>query len=122
MINEDGIIYILGRTKDVIKRGGIPITPAALESCIETFTGSQSSVVGISHPVLGQVPFAVVVAFSGRTEESIRERVTDLFGKDYALAGVATLEQLGLNSFPLNATDKIMKIDLVRVVKQYLKR
>jgi len=43
MINEDGIVYILGRMKDVIKRAGVPIIPAALESCIEKFTGSQVS-------------------------------------------------------------------------------
>lgn len=41
MMNKDGIVYILGRIKDVVKRAGVSITPAALESTIEKFTGSQ---------------------------------------------------------------------------------
>ena len=41
MVNEQGVVYILGRIKDVIKRASIPITPAALESSIEEYTGSE---------------------------------------------------------------------------------
>lgn len=41
LMNADGIVYILGRVKDRIKRAGVPITPAALESCIDKFTGSH---------------------------------------------------------------------------------
>ena len=41
LINENGVIYILGRLNDRIKRGGIPITPVALESSIDQYTASQ---------------------------------------------------------------------------------
>ena len=41
IMNKDNIVWILGRIKDRIKRAGVPITPAALESCIENFTNSQ---------------------------------------------------------------------------------
>lgn len=41
MVNEDGLVSILGRRKDMIKRGGVGIMPAALESSIAAFTGSQ---------------------------------------------------------------------------------
>lgn len=42
---EDGddLVYILGRSKDAIKCGGIAIMPAVLESCIEKYTGAQVS-------------------------------------------------------------------------------
>lgn len=43
MINEDGLVSILGRRKDMIKRGGVGIMPAALESSIAAYTGSQVS-------------------------------------------------------------------------------
>ena len=43
MVNEDGLVSILGRRKDMIKRGGVGIMPAALESSIAAFTGSQVS-------------------------------------------------------------------------------
>ena len=45
LINGNGVAYVLGRIKDTIKRAGIPITPAALESCIDRFTGCQVRVV-----------------------------------------------------------------------------
>jgi 4-coumarate--CoA ligase len=41
MATEEGLVYILGRCKDAIKRGGVAIMPAALESCIENYTGAQ---------------------------------------------------------------------------------
>lgn len=43
MVNEDGLVSILGRRKDMIKRAGVGIMPAALESSIAAFTGSQVS-------------------------------------------------------------------------------
>ena len=49
MIDDDGNVFILGRIKDVMKRAAIPITPAALESCIVTLTGEQVSVPITSH-------------------------------------------------------------------------
>lgn len=41
MVNEDNLVSILGRRKDMIKRGDVGIMPAALESSIAAFTGSQ---------------------------------------------------------------------------------
>lgn len=40
-INEDGFVFILGRNRDIVKRAGIKITPAALESCLDSFLKSQ---------------------------------------------------------------------------------
>lgn len=54
--------------------------------------------------------------------EQIEQRVLDLFGKDYALGGVATLQQLGLDDFPLNSTGKIMKLTLEAAVEKHLGR
>lgn len=43
MINDAGDVYIVGRLKDVIKRAAVSIAPAAIESCLAAFTGSQVS-------------------------------------------------------------------------------
>ena len=45
MIDEDGTVYVLGRIKDVIKRVGVTITPAAIENCIERRAGVVSEAV-----------------------------------------------------------------------------
>lgn len=44
MMDGEGLVFILGRSKDMIKRAGIAIMPAALESCIEKYTGAQVSI------------------------------------------------------------------------------
>lgn len=41
MINKDGLVFILGRTKDMIRRAGMIVMPAAIESSLEAFTGKQ---------------------------------------------------------------------------------
>lgn len=43
MMDRDGLVFILGRWKDMIKRAGVDIMPAATESSIEAFTGAQVS-------------------------------------------------------------------------------
>jgi len=38
-----GDVYIVGRKKDVVKRAGVSIAPAAIESCLSAYAGSQVS-------------------------------------------------------------------------------
>jgi acyl-CoA synthetase (AMP-forming)/AMP-acid ligase II len=42
-MNSNGLIYILGRSKDVITRAGIAIIPGPMESLIQQFLGTQVS-------------------------------------------------------------------------------
>lgn len=84
--------------------------------------GLQTSVVAIPHPTLGQEPYAVVSSMRGKSEEDIKQQVLDMFGKDYQLAGACSLKQLGVEEFSLNASGKIMKIDLQKAVLAYLKQ
>lgn len=41
MIDKDGYVYILGRLKDIIIRAAVNLIPAAIESCLQSYTGSQ---------------------------------------------------------------------------------
>ena len=43
MVNNAGDIYIVGRSKDVIKRAGVSIAPSTIESCLQAYIGSQVS-------------------------------------------------------------------------------
>lgn len=118
IIDEQGWIWILGRKKDVIKRAGIPIIPAALESCLDEFLSGRSAILGLPHPVLGQEPFAVVESLTSAdgtlkySKDEVKQRIVDIFGSEYALGGIATLDDLGMVDFPINATQKIVKREL----------
>jgi 4-coumarate--CoA ligase len=43
MADKEGLVFILGRRKDMIERAGVPVMPAAIESSVEAFTGAQVS-------------------------------------------------------------------------------
>lgn len=43
MMDEQNLVYLLGRSKEVIKRGSVRVIPAVLESYIEKYTGAQVS-------------------------------------------------------------------------------
>lgn len=120
LMNDDGLVYILGRVKDRIKRAGIPIEPAALEDCVAAFTGSPTCVIGWPHPQIGAVPLAIVEDMKGKTADEVKEEVLRKFGKDYALEHVMSLEQLGLQTWPLNPTGKVMKMELRPKVEEFL--
>jgi acyl-coenzyme A synthetase/AMP-(fatty) acid ligase len=48
-VSDAGDVYIVGRSKDVIKRAGVSIAPAAIESCLEAYIGSQVSTLPFSN-------------------------------------------------------------------------
>lgn len=50
LMDQDGLVYILGRSKHAIDRSGFAIMPAVVESCIEKFTGAQVSYDQLSLP------------------------------------------------------------------------
>ncbi|KAK3897324.1 hypothetical protein C8A05DRAFT_39125 [Staphylotrichum tortipilum] len=122
MIDSEGLVYILGRKKDMIQRAGVGIIPAAVENTIEVLTGSQTVVVPVPHAVLGAEPFAVIKAYNGKTEKEVAEHVRVALGKDYALGGQASLEQLRLAEFPVNATRKVNKDAVESAVLQFVNK
>ncbi|MHB1518786.1 MAG: class I adenylate-forming enzyme family protein [Acidimicrobiales bacterium] len=71
MLDEDGYLYIGGRAKDVIIRGGSNIYSVDVENVILAYPGiAEAAVVGVPHEVLGEDIVAVVVNRPG-TEPDI---------------------------------------------------
>lgn len=60
MINDDGLIYVLGRKNDIVRRAGTRITSAALESCIDLYLKSQTCVLAVTYGTLGKGSLAIV--------------------------------------------------------------
>ncbi|KAI0536945.1 putative amp dependent CoA ligase [Xylaria digitata] len=121
--NADGLVYILGRRSSMIDRAGTIVMPAVIESSIEAYTGVQAVVVSIPHHVLGAEPFAVISSFpAGKTEMQIKEHVCRALDKDYALAGLASLKQLGFVDFPINQTHKVIRSEIRQAVLKYMSK
>ncbi|MYW96207.1 acyl--CoA ligase [Amycolatopsis rubida] len=71
-VDDDGYLWITGRAKDMIIRGGENIAPAAVEEALGQVAGVvESAVFGVPHPDLGEEVMAVVVVENGATADDL---------------------------------------------------
>ncbi|RSL45691.1 hypothetical protein CEP54_014169 [Fusarium duplospermum] len=110
-MDEKGVIYILGRYKDLIIRGGENIYPAKIEQKLQEIDGLQVQIVGVPDDLAGQVPVAVVVLPEGVTKAQVGEKARSADPR-YALDQVYTLLELDLKAFPTTALGKVKKQEL----------
>jgi len=109
-LDEDGYLYIVGRKKDVIIRGGNNIHAIDVEAVLlEHPHVVEVAVVGVPHPVLGEDVAAVVVLVPGATTttDDLRELCAG------ALADYKVPRRIELvDELPRNATGKVLKAQL----------
>ncbi|MCX5095907.1 acyl--CoA ligase [Streptomyces sp. NBC_00365] len=75
-VDDAGYLWITGRAKDMIIRGGENIAPAAVEEALAGIPGVvESAVFGVPHPDLGEEVMAAVVVEDGVTAERLREEL-----------------------------------------------
>jgi fatty-acyl-CoA synthase len=73
--DEDGLLEIVGRGRDLIISGGINVYPAEIETFMSGLPGvDEVAVVAVSHPRFTEVPAAVVHAEPGVTAEYLIAR------------------------------------------------
>ena len=84
MIDADGYVSIVGRSKDMIISGGLNVYPKEVERVLDDLPGvNESAVIGVPHPDLGEGVVAVVVGTgetAGRDAELIAECKAELAG------------------------------------------
>ncbi|KAL8783246.1 MAG: hypothetical protein Q9213_004758 [Squamulea squamosa] len=122
-IDERGLVYVLGRYKDLIIRGGENISPASIERCLDAIAGiSDSQVVGIPDEIAGEVPIAVVrkTAEVQLSNYQIQQTVSRDLGKIYSPQYILELQEIGLADYPRTTSGKIKKGDLRTAVEQHL--
>ena len=63
VIDEQGYLAIVGRSKDMVITGGYNVYPKEIESLLDEIEGiDESAVIGLPHPDFGEAVAAVVVA------------------------------------------------------------
>jgi malonyl-CoA/methylmalonyl-CoA synthetase len=66
LIDANGYVHIVGRSKDLIISGGFNVYPKEVESVLDAIPGvRESAVVGVPHPDWGEAVVAVVRAEEG---------------------------------------------------------
>ena len=70
-LDQDGELFVTGRAKDLIIRGGLNISPATVEAALYTHEAVQeAAVVGIPHDVYGEEIVGVVTLKPGQNASS----------------------------------------------------
>jgi len=109
-LDEDGYLYISGRAKDVIIRGGNNVHAADVEAVLyEHPAVLEVAVAAVPHEVLGEDVGAWVVVRTGHTltADEVRRFCTDRLA-DYKVPRVVTF----LDTLPRNPTGKVLKREL----------
>lgn len=105
-VDATGRLWITGRSKDLIIRGGENIAPASVEKALAALPEvAEVAVVGVPHPDLGEEVMAFVVVRQPTTAEHLRDQVRG------SLASFAVPSRWHLQSEPLptNQTGKVDK-------------
>ena len=105
-LDDKGNLWITGRCKDMIIRGGENIAPAAIEAALMAIAGVAEAVVfGVPHADLGEEVMAIVVAEGECTVEQLQ---AELRGKVSSFA-VPSRWRVQREPLPTNHTGKIDK-------------
>ena len=111
-MDEDGYLFVVGRKKDMIIRGGLNVYPLQIENIISKLQGvEECCVVGVDEPRWGQEILAVVKMVEGQmlTEEKIlhvcREELAPYKQPRYVRF---------VDALPKTATGKTKKVEVAR--------
>ncbi|WP_323038363.1 class I adenylate-forming enzyme family protein [Gemmobacter sp.] len=116
-LDADGHLWITGRAKDMIIRGGENIAPVAVESALMAIEGvNEVAVIGVPHPDLGEEVMAFVVLEADLSAEDLARA---LAGKVSSFA-IPSRWHLQSDPLPTNHSGKIDKAGLARDMRARL--
>src|SRR6202044_62618 len=119
-LDERGSLFITGRKKDLIIRGGVNISPAAIEEYLMHIPGvAEVAVVSIPHELYGEDVLAVLKLDAGVELETILDSVVA-----YAKRNLAQHQQparyISIDELPRTANGKVQKARIRELVVQKL--
>ena len=110
-VDDDGYLYVMGRTDDVINVAGHRLTTGSLEAAVAGHPAvAECAVIGVHDEIKGQVPRAFVVIKAGvepdpqELQHEVIERVRDTVGPVAALRDVRIVAAL-----PKTRSGKILR-------------
>lgn len=117
-VDAAGHVFITGRVKDLIIRGGVNIAPAEIENALLGFAGVlEAAVVGAEDELYGEKIVAFVTAVPGGAEPLDRKAILRHCRQALSAAKVPT-EIRVIERMPLNASGKIQKAALKALLRQ----
>jgi propionyl-CoA synthetase len=113
LLDEDGYLYVMGRTDDVLNVAGHRLSTGSLEAALSGHEAvAECAVIGVSDGLKGQVPRALVVLKSGVDAEADADRIrAELVQRVREEVGaVASLRQVDIvAALPKTRSGKILR-------------
>jgi acyl-CoA synthetase (AMP-forming)/AMP-acid ligase II len=104
-LDADGHLWIVGRQKEIIIRGGHNVVPGEVEAALfEHPAVTEAAVSGVAHPVLGEDVAAWVVLRDSTHTDELRTFLLDRLA-DYKVPRRITV----VTALPRNESGKVMK-------------
>jgi fatty-acyl-CoA synthase len=119
-VTDEGYIYLVDRTKDLVKSGGEWVSSAALENALIAHPKvAEAAVIAVPHSRWGERPLAVVVLKTGEsaTADELRAHLAPRFLKFWLPDGFEFVVAI-----PRNSTGKMMKATLREQFKTWKPR
>ncbi len=114
-LDNDNHIFLVGRSKDIINRGGEKIFPATIENIVMEVEGvEQASLIGIDDEEFGEVPVLVVVLKNNR--DDIVRNIQKYLKENVAKFETPT-EIFVWKEMPLTSNGKISKVKIKEKIK-----
>jgi fatty-acyl-CoA synthase len=114
IIDEEGYLRIVGRSKETIVRGGYQIYPREVEDQLRAHPAvDEVCVIGVPHDILGELMCACIVPVEGAviTGEEVKMFARDTM-TDYKVPDLVRF----FDSFPMTGSGKVKRRELERVV------
>jgi long-chain acyl-CoA synthetase len=116
MKDQDGVIFIKGRKREMIKTGGVNVYPAEIEPVLEAHDAViEAAVIGIPDKEWGEKVVACIIVKSKVSETELIE-----FCRDKLAAYKRPKQIVFFDEFPMKA-GKVLKRELVRRVGEIAK-
>jgi len=113
-INEQGYIYLKGRSDDVINNEGVKFYPLEVENILlEHPAVKEASVVGWPHPSQGEIAVACVVLDRNETQQSLQTFCRQRLAGFKVPRAIITVKAL-----PRNHAGKVQKSEVKEILKQ----
>jgi acyl-CoA synthetase (AMP-forming)/AMP-acid ligase II/acyl carrier protein len=118
-VDSDGYLFLTGRLKEIINRGGEKVAPREVDEVLLTHPSvAQAVTFAMPHPTLGEDVAAVVVLRPGHQETAVRIRHF-LFGR---LADFKIPSQIVIvNDIPKGPTGKLQRLGLHKTLEDQLR-
>ena len=106
-VDEDGYVFLAGRAKDFIKRGGEMISPEEVEQTLGRHPGvDEAAIIGVPDPVWGERVRAVVVP---RQDGAVDESELIEFCRQRLASFKKPESVVFIDELPRNALGKVLK-------------